>query len=117
RESGMLSGVRRETRADIRGSRHHIVIPLLVLPQRVVGDEEADIEAVYLQSIHIAQPQVREVGDQLAVYPASYPTVALARRVRLEHVLEAIPATQLRDELGSGDKVRAEGMRQARVGL
>jgi len=60
-------------------ARDHVVVPLLGLAIRVRADVEAQGEAVDGQAATVAQAQVGEIHDQLAVDPRGDATVVLAR--------------------------------------
>ena len=77
---------------------------------------ERQAEAVDLQRRDVAQPQAREIGHQHSVEPDGDAAVALAGRVRLQHVLVAVPAIELRDDVGPADEAGAVGELDAGVG-
>ena len=67
-------------RPDVGGGRHHVVVPLLVFPQRVIRDIQADPEEIYLQRVNVAEPEVGEIGDkfpstQQPMRPSRWPGV------------------------------------------
>src|SRR6476646_3076057 len=77
-------------RSDVRGGGDDVVVPLLAHAVRVGPDVEREAEAVDLEGRDVAQPQVLEVGLEHAVEPEGDPAVALAGRVRLDHVFVAV---------------------------
>ena len=71
-------------RSDIGGGDDHVVIPLLVLTDNVVVDMQVQRRTHDLQSIDIAEAQVREVRDEFAVHPATDAAITLAGAVGLD---------------------------------
>ena len=99
----------RHLRTDVGRGRDDVVVAHRhVAPDPPVLGAEAQIEAVELQRVDVAQAQVGEVGPQLPVHPEGDSAVTLARRIRLDHQLIAVPAAPLRDEVLAGDEVLAE---------
>ena len=56
-------------RANIRGGRDHVVVPLPVRAVPVIGNIEAESEAVYIEVVDISQSQIGEVRDESAIDP------------------------------------------------
>src|SRR5690606_7803775 len=65
-------------------------------------------ELVDLERSRLAKAQIREVRDQLAVEPHRNAAIALARRVRLDHELVAVPPAELGNHIGARNEIRAE---------
>src|ERR1019366_9244536 len=83
-------------RPDVRRGGDHVVKPLPVLAEVVGMQVEPDAEGIDLEAFHVAESEVGEIRDQLAVHPQGDTPVALARRIGLEHELVAVPAVQPR---------------------
>src|SRR5450432_771720 len=81
--------------ADVRRGSHDVIVPLLAFAVGVVVDVKRKAEAIDLQSSDVAQTQVGKISHQLSVEPERDLAVALPGRVRLEHVLVAVPAIEL----------------------
>src|SRR5262249_38316673 len=94
----------RPNRPNVGLGRDDVVVPLARLALRVRPNVERQPEAVDLQRCDIAQAQARGGGNQHAGQPDGDAAVACARRIRLNHVLVAVPAIELRDDVCPADE-------------
>src|SRR5262245_21647512 len=85
--------LRRRHRPDVR-LRGHDVVDVLLRFLRIALGVKTDVEAVHRECVDVAQSEVSEVSDLLAVEPERDAAVALSGCVGFHHELVAVPAVE-----------------------